>query len=262
MRFTHVLYRRARRYVAAEQVGELTKAYSNLPDRYINRVMRQVYHVYPKGPQYTKVDQGKDKNFHFGTDRPWNFEFLQRNRVPEENKRLPIIEPIKDWSIFKGDRVEILVGKDKGKQGLVIQIYQEINSVIVEGLNTYLKDMGQQSGSKFIIKQEAPLLVTNEVALVDPSDMLGCKVEWRYTEEGDRVRVSKRTGRIIPIPKAAYETIDYKTPTSYFENVEKDTKEADVLAVTFQAKLKTFEMDIMEEQKIEEDRIPAKSFWY
>lgn len=44
---------------------------------------------------------------------------------------------------------------------------------------------------------------------------LGCQVEWRYTEEGDRVRVSKRTGRIIPIPKAAYETYDYKTPTSY-----------------------------------------------
>lgn len=71
-------------------------------------------------------------------------------------------------------QVEVLVGKDKGKQGLVVQIFQEINSVIVEGLNTYLRDMGKETGNttqKFIIRQEAPLLVTNEVALVDPSDM-------------------------------------------------------------------------------------------
>ncbi|KAI5702616.1 hypothetical protein M8J76_003686 [Diaphorina citri] len=236
MRFTSVLYRRVRKYVAADQVGELTKAYSNLPDRYINRVMRQVYHVYPKGPQYTVVDQGKDSDFDFSTDRPWEVPFLARNRPWEKNKKKIPIEPIKDWSIFKGDRVEILVGKDKGKQGYVIQIFQEINSVIVEGLNTYLKKMGD---SQFIIKQEAPLLVTNEVALVDPSDRMGCQVEWRYTEAGDRVRVSKRS-----------------------ENEDKDTKEQDVLAVTYQPKLSTFEMDIMEEHKIEEDRVPAKSFWY
>uniref|UniRef100_A0A8D8QXN2 Large ribosomal subunit protein uL24m n=1 Tax=Cacopsylla melanoneura TaxID=428564 RepID=A0A8D8QXN2_9HEMI len=262
MRFTSILYRRVRKYVAADQVGELTKGYSNLPDRYINRVMRQVYHVYPKGPQYTKVDQGKDDNFVFGSERPWEFEFLKRNNPADDRIKRPLIEPIKNWSIFKGDRVEILVGKDKGKQGIVLQIFQEINSVIVEGLNTYLRDMSQGTGQTFVIKQEVPLLVNREVALVDPSDMLGCDVEWRYTEEGDKVRVSKRTGRIIPIPKAAYETVDYKTPTSYKENDTKDTKEADVLAVTFKPSLSTFEMDIMKEQNIEEDRIPVKSFWY
>ncbi|KAL1459637.1 hypothetical protein WDU94_011601 [Cyamophila willieti] len=265
MRFTSVLYRRVRKYVAADQVGELTKTYSNLPDRYINRVMRQVYHVYPKGPQYTKVDQGKDDHFVFGPERPWEYEFLKRNNPADYSRKFkppPLIEPIKNWNIFKGDRVEILVGKDKGKQGIVLQIFQEINSVIVEGLNTYLRDMNQGEGNKFVIKQEAPLLVNREVALVDPSDLLGCEVEWRYTEEGDKVRVSKRTGRIIPIPKAAYETIDFKTPTSYKENPNKDTKEADVMEVTFKPSLSTFEMDIMKEQNIEENRIPVKSFWY
>lgn len=39
----------------------------------------------------------------------------------------------------RGDRVEILVGRDKGKQGIVSQIYQERNWVIVEGLNTHLR---------------------------------------------------------------------------------------------------------------------------
>jgi len=40
-------------------------------------------------------------------------------------------------------------------------------------------------------------------------------IEWRYTEAGEKVRVSVRTGRIIPIPKAAEETYDYKTKATY-----------------------------------------------
>ena len=40
-------------------------------------------------------------------------------------------------------------------------------------------------------------------------------VEWRYTEQGERVRISKRTGLEIPIPKNAEETIDYKARSGY-----------------------------------------------
>lgn len=36
---------------------------------------------------------------------------------------------------FKGDRVEVLVGKDKGKQGIINYVVQERNWVCVEGLN-------------------------------------------------------------------------------------------------------------------------------
>jgi len=40
-------------------------------------------------------------------------------------------------------------------------------------------------------------------------------IEWRYTEAGQKVRVSVRTGRIIPMPRAAEETYDYKTKGTY-----------------------------------------------
>lgn len=40
-------------------------------------------------------------------------------------------------------------------------------------------------------------------------------VEWRYTEEGEKVRVSARTGRIIPLPNQAEETYDYKIKAAY-----------------------------------------------
>lgn len=44
---------------------------------------------------------------------------------------------------------------------------------------------------------------------------LPCEIEWRYTEKGEKVRVSVRSGRIVPIPILASETYDYKTARSY-----------------------------------------------
>ena len=68
--------------------------------------------------------------------------------------------------------MEVLVGEDKGKQGIICQVFQERNWVIVEGLNCELKLVGKSKDFPGIyIKSEQPLLVTNEVALVDPSDL-------------------------------------------------------------------------------------------
>lgn len=41
------------------------------------------------------------------------------------------------------------------------------------------------------------------------------KVEWRYTETGQKVRISLRSGRIIPLPIEMHETIDYKEKHLY-----------------------------------------------
>lgn len=45
------------------------------------------------------------------------------------------------------------------------------------------------------------------------------RVVWRYTDEGEEVRVSVRTGRIIPVPDAAEETYDYKEKRYYEGNL-------------------------------------------
>lgn len=63
----------------------------------------------------------------------------------------------------------------------------------------------------------------------------GCKVEWRYKEDGERVRVSCRTGRVIPIPQKNLETIDYKQPRFYVAQA-KDTTAEDVKKVTFEVR--------------------------
>lgn len=242
------------------KVADLTKQYSNLPDSYIKKAMEQVYWHTPKGPQYLKREV-KRRKYYFDIHRPWTTEFQMQNERGRMRKKV-FVEPIRDWSFFKGDRVEVLVGRDKGKQGIICQVFQERNWVIVEGLNCKLKLMGKSKDFPGIyIKSEQPLLVTNGVSLVDPSDLKPSPIEWRYTEAGQKVRVSVRTGRIIPTPRAAEETYDYKTKGSYTES-EKDTNAPEVTAITFEPALKTFEMDIMEQMGIKEDRVPAKTYWY
>lgn len=214
----------------------------------------------PKAPQYLDNTIEK-KNFRFTTNRPWTGQFKMQN-MPNTRRKKVFIEPIAEWSFFKGDRVEILVGRDKGKQGIVNQIIQERNWVIVEGLNTHFRVVGKEKDYPgVLIRSEAPLLVTSQVALVDPTDLLTTPIEWRFTEEGEKVRVSSRTGRIIPIPKANEETRDYKTKNLYITR-DKDTEASLVTEITFKPQLSTFEMDIMKDMGIEEHRVPKKSYWY
>ncbi|XP_076237328.1 mitochondrial ribosomal protein L24 [Calliopsis andreniformis] len=243
------------------RIGDWSKKYSNLPDRYINRVTEQIYWRTPRGkPQYLPRTIQR-KNLYFSIYRPWTHQYQMQNR-PRVTHKYVHVEPIAEWSFFRGDRVEVLVGSDKGKQGIVYDIIQERNWIIVEGLNTKLECIGKNKNFPGVYRRvEKPLLVTTQVQLVDPLDLKGTPIEWRYTEEGERVRVSCRTGRIIPIPASSEETIDYKAPELYKEQ-PKDTTEDDVKEVTFEAKLKTFEMDIMDQMGIKEDRIPKKYYWY
>ncbi|XP_059061338.1 large ribosomal subunit protein uL24m [Achroia grisella] len=246
----------------SKKVGDLTVKYSNLPESYIKRSYEQVYWKNPTGyPQYPKA-QVTRKKFRFTTNRPWTAQFRQQNETGVLRKKV-FLEPVGEWSFFKGDRVEVMVGKDKGKQGIVTQVIQERNWVFVEGLNTHLRVVGKDKDFPGVtVQSEAPLLVTTDVKLVDPENLKPTEIEWRYTEEGEKVRVSLASSRIIPVPKSAEETIDYKSKDLYIANPDKDTSADVVTKITFEAKLRTFEMDIMESMGIKEDRVPAKSYWY
>lgn len=129
--------------VLFSKVGRYSKDFSNLPDRYINRAMEQVEWRNPRGIQYKPNAVIKRKNFKFTTHRPWTGHFHEENARGVFHQKI-FVEPILKWSFFRGDRVEILVGKDKGKQGIVKQIFQERNWVTVEGLNCELKKIGER----------------------------------------------------------------------------------------------------------------------
>ena len=245
-------------------IGKQTKRYANLPERYLVRKTAKVVHKSEDHPAYVPRLNKWEAQFH-GLERPWTDHYWQRNRAFDYDEHPDIVQPIseQDWMWFKGDRVEIMTGEDKGKQGYICFIVQERNWVLVEGLNCEYKQDGE-SGlyPGFMTKKEKPLLVTTDIKLVDPSDEQSCDVEWQFSEDGERVRISTRTGYHLPIPTQADETVDYKAKTNYAENKEKDTKADVVEEITFEPTLATFEMDLMQKYGIKEDRIPRKTFWY
>ena len=102
--------------------------------------------------------------------------------------------------VKKGDTVQVIAGKDKGAKGKVIQAYPERDRVLVEGVNRIKKhtrisqnQRGAQSGG--IVTQEAAIHVSN-VMVVD-SEGKPTRVGKKVTDEGKRVRVSKRSGKEI-----------------------------------------------------------------
>ncbi|KAK1880162.1 putative 39S ribosomal protein L24 mitochondrial, partial [Dissostichus eleginoides] len=190
------------------------------------------------------------KDYRFGTNRPW---------TEEEEEGVRGADSSKDWSVLKGDVVEILAGKDKGKQGKVNQVFRHRNWVILQGLNTHFRYVGKTWESRgSYVASEAPLLLA-DVALVDPSDRKPTEVEWKFTEEGDRVRVSLRTGRIIPKP--VVERRDGIVPEQWKDG-PKDTSPDDTLEKTYVPSLKTLEEEVMEKMGIVENRRHKGSYWY
>jgi len=267
MRFTIVLLcaKKPAKDSILNKIAPLTKKYANLPDSYIERSSQPIEYKTPELIQYQNRTVRKPAHkYVFNTERPWTEGFQNYNdRWVNPPEKHTLVQPIRHWMIFKGDRVEVLTGRDRGKQGLVSQVIQERNWVIVAGLNWQYRIIGKTKDSPgMYIKQEMPLLVTTQVSLVDPSDNKPTKAEWRYTEEGEKVRVCLRTGRVLPMPAASEETYDYKSKRTYLENPTKDTKAVAVETITFNPKLKTFEMEIMDELGIKEDKIPKKTYWY
>ena len=98
--------------------------------------------------------------------------------------------------IKKGDRVIVLAGKDKGRQGAVLRVLPKEDRVVVEGLNmvqrhTRPTQTDPQGGIK---NKEAAIHISN-VAIVDSK---GKPTRVGFRVEGDKkVRVAKTTGEVI-----------------------------------------------------------------
>ena len=105
--------------------------------------------------------------------------------------------------VKKGDTVLVIAGKDKGAKGKVIQAYPDRDRVLVEGVNRIKKhtrvtqnQRGAQSGG--IITTEAPIHVSNVQLVVEKDGKkVVTRVGYRFDDEGNKIRVAKRTGEDI-----------------------------------------------------------------
>ena len=100
-------------------------------------------------------------------------------------------------NIKKDDKVIVLSGKDKGKQGEVLVADPKAGKVIVKGINVATKHQkpqkqGQEGG---IIKVETPIYAS-KVQLVCPKCGKGTRVAHKITD-GKKVRVCKKCGAEI-----------------------------------------------------------------
>ncbi|MGI9524749.1 MAG: 50S ribosomal protein L24 [Hyphomicrobiaceae bacterium] len=98
----------------------------------------------------------------------------------------------------KGDRVLVLTGRDKGKQGEILVMMPKENRAIVRGVNVvrrHQRQSAQQEGG--IISKEAPIDLSN-LAHEDPNDGKPTRVGFRFLDEGKKVRFAKRSGELIP----------------------------------------------------------------
>lgn len=236
----------------------VTRILCNYFKRYVEYEMRQSCGVDYKVPIYGWVRKGK-RYWKYSQFHPLSAQGQLINKTSKEND---VVEPIRDWKIFRGDRVQVLIGKDKGRHGLVNFIIKERNWCYVEGLNCEYKLEEEFEGQPLLKKTEKPLLVTSEVRLVDPADNEPTDIEWKYTEDGKKVRVSVRSGRILPLPAAAEDYYDDFTQISSYKDGDKDTNKEELQRVTFQPSLKSFEEDIFDQMGIKEDRKPRKTYWY
>ncbi len=109
--------------------------------------------------------------------------------------------------IKKNDNVRILAGKDKGKEGKVLQIFVDTNKASIEGLNLLIKHLRpRKQGEKGQrIEFPAPLSITN-LALLCPNCGKTTRVGYQYTEEtvGEGKKISKKV-RICKKCKKAIE---------------------------------------------------------
>jgi large subunit ribosomal protein L24 len=98
--------------------------------------------------------------------------------------------------IKKGDRVVVLTGKDKGRQGAVSKVFPKESRVLVDGLNLVQRHTRPTQGDPQggIKSKEAPLHVSN-VAVVDSK---GKPTRVGFRMDGDKkVRFAKTTGEVI-----------------------------------------------------------------
>ena len=98
--------------------------------------------------------------------------------------------------IKKGDTVQVIAGKDKGKEGKVLFVDSKKHKVIVEGVNMIAKhekpSVGNPDGG--IVHKEAAFDLSNVMYLANGKPS---RVGFKIQDGGKKVRFAKATGEVI-----------------------------------------------------------------
>ena len=99
--------------------------------------------------------------------------------------------------VKRGDTVMVISGKEKGKRGEVERVLPRENRVVVGGVNVRTRHATPtQQNQEGLYTFEAPIHVSN-VMLVNPDSGEPTRVGYRFADSGEKIRVSKKSGKDI-----------------------------------------------------------------
>ena len=96
-----------------------------------------------------------------------------------------------------GDKVVVISGKSKGKEGTITKVLRSESKVVVEGVNMvkkHIKPNGQSAGS--IVDVEAPIHASN-VMMIDPKTKKRTRIGHTIDKNGKKIRVSKKSNESL-----------------------------------------------------------------
>jgi len=137
------------------------------------------------------------------------------------------------WNIVRGDRVEIRRGHpEKGKQGIVKKVIRKTDRVIVEGVNVFKKHVPgvpERGIPSRLVLYERSIHYSN-VSLVDPVTNAPTRITRQKGPDGKVVRISKKSGTVIPRPPV----LEVRSKPKNFTLTKDCTPDEDAWAVSYQ----------------------------
>ena len=103
--------------------------------------------------------------------------------------------------IRKGDEVVVIAGRDKGKRGVVLNVINDTEKVIVENINMvkrHTKGNPMQGSPGGIVEKEMPLSISN-VAIWNPITEKADRIGFRTLEDGQKVRYFKSNNEVVDV---------------------------------------------------------------
>ena len=100
------------------------------------------------------------------------------------------------FKIKKGDKVIVVTGRDKGKQGEVLEVLRAESRVRVQGINMVKRHRrATQTDAGGIVSMEASLHISN-VAHIDPESGKATRVGYGQ-KDGNKIRIARRSGKAL-----------------------------------------------------------------
>jgi large subunit ribosomal protein L24 len=152
--------------------------------------------------------------------------FVRRSLLKKVNNEH--LQQINSWHIVRGDTVFVRSGRSASHIGRVLDVLRTKNRIVVEGANMikrHVRAEGNQPGG--VISTPSAIHYSN-LNLLDPTLKRPTKVAIRFTQAGEKTRVSKKSGAVIPWPEPANK---YERPLRAAEPGPRDTPAA-IVAVT------------------------------